>query len=179
MLTDTRWDITLTCLSAHANAHTYTLSLFLVLKVKCVYMLVCVCTFAWICIWVNGSEKSALMHVCVFQQVLLCDSWRFELSKSLLPLDPNSIRADVTLDSWHSMLSRSLSLCWLSEWQLREKGGNELRAKKVRHIKIRLDVTIGVGTLFSLQQHWLTVFLDTEFARSVSLWMDIRYFYIY
>lgn len=120
--------------------------------------------------WGGLGVRKVHSHLCMFfflsLQVPLCESWHFELCQSLLPLvQKKGVKADVTLDSWHSMLSPSPSLRWPSEWQLWQKGGNELRAKKVIPIKIRLDITIGVGTLFHCSTMGWQVFLDTHFAR--------------
>lgn len=149
----------------HVSSHkTYTHFPLLFFVVVRVYICISACMNVYV--W----QKCTRAYVC-FEQVFLCDLWRSELLESLLPLDPKSIRADVTLDSWHSMRSFSLSLCWPSEWQLWGKGGNELRAKEVRPIKIRLDASIGVGTVFSLQICWPTGFSEHSKTQN-HVWME-------
>lgn len=97
--------------------------------------------------WCKGGWEWAKVHLLQGNVFSRSESLYFELCESLLPLDPKGLRADVTLDSWHSRRPPTPTLCWLSEWQVWQEAGNELRAKKVRPIKLGLNITV-VGTRF-------------------------------
>lgn len=65
------------------------------------------------------------------------------------------------------------TLRWLSEWQLWQEGGNELRAKEVRPIKLGLIITVAVGTLLCSGRFlWMPVYKDAHLLPKEHSWFE-------